>query len=45
VRSRPLDDSSTLRDIATYAPYVLDKITSNLRSYTASLRTAVNQHG
>jgi hypothetical protein len=45
VCSRPLECGSTLRDIAVYAPYVLDKITSNLRVYTEHLRAAVNQNG
>ncbi|WP_248962020.1 hypothetical protein [Sphaerisporangium perillae] len=38
---RPLDDSSTLRDIAAYAPYVLDKITKNLNGCIESLREEV----
>jgi len=41
VPGRRLDDSSTLRDIAAYAPHVLDKITSNLSRYTEDLRTKV----
>jgi hypothetical protein len=39
-----LDDGSTMRDIAAYAPYVLDKITTNLRSYIDNLRAAVGQN-
>ncbi|MEU6789325.1 hypothetical protein ABZ912_59960 [Nonomuraea angiospora] len=38
---RPLDDSSTLRDIAAYAPHVLNKITSNLNGYIGHLRGEV----
>ena len=34
----PVDDSSTLRDLAAYAPYVLEKITSNLEIYVSGLR-------
>jgi|SRR5208282_5512594 len=34
----PVDDSSTLRDLAAYAPYVLEKITSNLDIYVRDLR-------
>jgi hypothetical protein len=34
----PVDDSSTLRDLAAYAPYVLEKITSNLDTYVRHLR-------
>ena len=45
VSGRPLEDGSTLRDIAAYAPHVLDKITSNLRSYMQSLRAAVGENG
>lgn len=45
VRGRPLEDGSTLRDIAAYSPHVLDKITLNLRSYIKSLRVAVGENG
>jgi hypothetical protein len=38
VRGGPVDDSSTLRDLAVYAPYVLEKITSNLDIYVRHLR-------
>jgi hypothetical protein len=34
----PVDDSSTLRDLAAYAPYVLEKITSNLDIHARYLR-------
>ncbi len=34
----PVDDSSTLRDLAAYAPYVLEKITSRLDGYVRDLR-------
>ncbi|MGH3191250.1 MAG: hypothetical protein ACRDPY_22370 [Streptosporangiaceae bacterium] len=34
----PVNDSSTLRDLAAYAPYVLEKITSNLDLYVRELR-------
>lgn len=44
MRSRPLDEGSTLDDIAAYGPHVLDKITSNLNFYTRSLRAAVGQN-
>lgn len=37
VAGRPLDDGSTLRDIAAYAPHVLNKITSNLNGYIEDL--------
>ncbi len=37
VAGRPLDDSCTLRDIAAYAPLVLEKITSNLTGYVDDL--------
>jgi hypothetical protein len=40
----PLEDGSTLRDIAAYGPHVLEKITSNLNSYIKSLREAVDQN-
>jgi hypothetical protein len=38
---QPLGASSTLRDIAAYAPLVLDKITSNLLGYIERLRKEV----
>ena len=34
----PVDDSFTLRDLAAYAPYVLEKITSNLDIHVRDLR-------
>jgi hypothetical protein len=34
----PVDDKSTLRDLAAYAPHVLEKITSNLDTYVTCLR-------
>lgn len=34
----PVDDSSTLSDVAAYAPYVLEKITSNLDIYVRELQ-------
>ena len=34
----PVNDSSTLRDLAAYAPHVLEKITSNLDTYVRRLR-------
>jgi hypothetical protein len=34
----PVDDSSTLRDLAAHAPYVLEKITSNLDIHVTDLR-------
>ena len=34
----PVDDSSTLRDLDAYAPYVLEKITSRLDIYVRDLR-------
>lgn len=37
----PLSASSTLRDIAAYAPLVLDKITSNLLGYVERLHEEV----
>lgn len=36
-----LGQDATLRDLAAYAPRVLEKITTNLRIYTASLREIV----
>ena len=41
---RSLDDGSTMRDIAAYAPHVLDKITANLRSYVNNLQVAVGDN-
>ncbi len=41
VPGRPLDDSSTLRDIAAYTPHVLNKITSNLNGYIERLHAEV----
>ncbi|MGW0801825.1 hypothetical protein [Nonomuraea sp. NPDC002799] len=38
---RPLETSSTLRDIAAYTPLVLGKITSNLSGYIERLREEV----
>ena len=38
VLGRRLDDGATLREVAAYAPRVLEKITSNQRSYIATLR-------
>ncbi|TVZ05037.1 hypothetical protein EAS64_10475 [Trebonia kvetii] len=34
----PVDDSSSLGDIAAYAPHVLEKITANLDEYASALR-------
>jgi hypothetical protein len=34
----PLDDSSTLGDLAAYAPHVLEKISSNMNFHTRYLR-------
>lgn len=42
---RPLNNESTLADIALYAPYVLEKITSNLRNYLEWLGKEVSQNG
>ncbi|MEU3168530.1 hypothetical protein [Streptosporangium sp. NPDC006930] len=39
---QPLDDSSTLRDIAAYAPHVLNKITRNLDINIERLRDEVS---
>ena len=33
-----------MRDVAAYAPHVLNKITSNLRVYLEQLHVAVNQN-
>ena len=38
VGGRPLDDNSTLRDVASYAPHVLDKVTTNVDIYVNDLR-------
>jgi hypothetical protein len=37
VPGRPVDDRSTLRDVAAYAPHVLEKITSHLDTYVTRL--------
>jgi hypothetical protein len=39
----PLDGGSTMREIAAYAPDVLNKISSNLGSYIDNLRAAIDQ--
>ncbi|MER7455633.1 hypothetical protein [Micromonospora sp. NPDC126480] len=41
--SGPLGDNATLRDVAAYAPHVLDKITSNLVGYAEDLRAQVSR--
>lgn len=45
VHDRPLEDGSTLGDIAAYAPYVLEKIATNLRMHIEELRAAVAGNG
>ena len=43
VASGPLDDGSTVRDVAAYAPHVLNKITSNLAAYLEDLRAQASR--
>lgn len=43
VASVRLDHGSTLRDIAAYAPHVLDKVTSNLDLYVKDLRAQASR--